>query len=406
MLLSALNFGIAVALIQGISKSEYGLYVQLWLCGLFATTVADALLGTAFNILNNRTTGERHPHLLANFYRLAQLIAVVASFSGVLLAIGLTRDWPDWSDRVLLAVVYGVYMLILVSREFKRVCFYLTERWQSALLMDAVFAACSVGLLGILWWQQWLTVTLVFAALGSASAAAAWLTPDLVKDKVPVQKNILRELAQTSWGLSSWALPGAILGWSINNVYLFVLSQLLGSTATAEANASKLTIMPLALTLVAWYQVSRADITRVAQGGDVDAYKTFTKKATLLMYVPVLVYTPLFALTYSWIEPLFVSRGYVHMDTLIALWFVSAALQPLKVLGSSMLGGFEAFKPLFKLSIVSLVTQMVCVVAVASLFGLPFVPLALIAADLLEIVVMWFFLLPRYVSAQNRQAAG
>jgi len=403
VLLSALNFGIAFALIQGISKAEYGLYVQLWLFGLLATAVADALLGNSFNILNNRSPSERPQHLLTNSYRLSLLIALAAALLGSGLSLWLTQDWTSWADRLLLSAVYAVYLLVLVSREFKRVCFYLTERWQSALMMDAIFATCSVALLGLLWVMNWLNVTLVLVALTAASAVAALLTPSLVTENVPAQRTALFKLAETSWSISSWALPGAMLGWCVNNVYLFVLSQLLGSTATAEANASKLAIMPLALTLVAWYQVSRADISRLAQSSDSTLYTPFIKRATLLMYAPVAIYTPLFILVYPWLEPLLVSRGYTHMDMLIALWFVSAALAPLKVLGTSMLVGFEAFKPLFKLSIASLLTQMVSVVIVASYFGLSYVPLALIAADLLEIAVMWFHLLPRFTAAQKRQ---
>ena len=82
VLLSALNFGIAFLLIQGIGKAEYGLYVQLWLFGLLATSIVDALLGNAFNSLNNRPGEERPPDLLRDSFLLALLIAGITSVLG------------------------------------------------------------------------------------------------------------------------------------------------------------------------------------------------------------------------------------------------------------------------------------------------------------------------------------
>ena len=71
----------------------------------------------------------------------------------------------------------------------------------------------------------------------------------------------------------------------------------------------------------------------------------------------------------------------------------------------SMLVGFEAFKPLFKLSVLSLVVQSVGVLAAARWAGLPYVLLALIVADAVEAAIMWFRLMPRYVSETRRRVA-
>lgn len=405
VLLSALNFGIAFLLIQGIGKAEYGLYVQLWLFGLLATSIVDALLGNAFNSLNNRPGEERPPDLLRDSFLLALLIAGITSVLGFSLSFWWTRDWPDGLARFELAGAYAAYLFVLVGREFKRVCLYLTERWQTALWVDTVFAGLSVTLLVGLWWQHALNVMTVFIALGTASAAAWWLTPALVQAASPAQLAKLFSLAKRSWAVSSWALPGTVVGWSINNIYLFILGEFMGAASTAEANASKLAIMPLALTLVAWYQISRADISRLAQGGDASAFRPFVKKAALLMYAPIVLYVPVFVLMFPWLEPHLIQRGYLQMDTLIALWFVSALLAPVKFLGMSMLVGFEAFKPLFKLSVLSLVVQSVGVLAAARWAGLPYVLLALIVADAVEAAIMWFRLMPRYVSETHRRVA-
>lgn len=406
LMLSALNFGIAFALIQGVSKPDYGLYVQLAMFALLASSVTDALLGNAFNILNNRTTGEQPPHLLSDIYRLSMVIASVATLAGFLLSLWLSRDWSVWSDRLLLALVYASYLFVSLSREFKRVCLYLTERWQQALLMDAMFVLCSTLLLGALAWNRWLNVTYVFVVLGASSALSAWFSPGMMDEKASGQRVALLKLARTSWGLSGWALPGVIAGWGINNAYLFILSLTLGSSATAEANAAKLAITPLVLTLVAWYQVNRAAVARLAQSGEPMAFKAFFKKATLMMYAPFFLYVPALAIIYPWIEPLLLNKGYTHFEALIVLWIVYALISPLKFLGTSMLVGFEAFKPLLKLDMVSLALQVIAVYVLASYFGLGYVLFALIAADLLQMAFMWIYLLPRYISGNARQSTS
>lgn len=405
VLLSALNFGIAFALIQGIPKVEYGLYVQLSLYGLLVATMMDAYLGNAFNILNNRSPDERPTDLLVNTIRISYAISALAAVTGVFMVVWLTRDWTDSINRTYLILVYTVYLLLVVNREFKRSCCYLTERWKQAFFMDAIFALSSVMLLFTLWWWGRLSVMTVFFALAVSSGLATVVTPTLTDLKPIYTLQTLAELAKKSWAASNWALPGSVLGWSINNAYLFVLSELSGPGATAEVNATKLAIMPLALTLIAWYQVSRADISRLAQSGISAAYKDFVRKSFLLMYAPVPVYLVLFYFVYPWIEPALLKKEYSHSEFLLLLWGFSAIITPLKFLGTSLLVGFEAFKMLFKLSLLSLVVQILGVFFFVKVFDFTYVVLALIITDFVEIGIMWLFMIPRYRSKMlNKEA--
>ena len=132
VLLSGLNFGIAFLLIRGITKSEYGLYVQLWMIGLLATVILDALLGNSFNILNNRPANIRPENLLKNTHWLSLVVSLIASAFGFICSLLLTADWASWVDRLMLAVAYIFYLFFMIGREFKRLSFYLTDDWRSA----------------------------------------------------------------------------------------------------------------------------------------------------------------------------------------------------------------------------------------------------------------------------------
>ncbi len=395
VLLSALNFGIAFALIQGIPKAEYGLYVQLSLYGLLVTTMMDAYLGNSFNILNNRPPDQRPADLLGNTIRISYAISALAALTGIIMVLWLTRDWSDALHRTYVILVYTVYLVLVVNREFKRACCYLTERWKQAFLMNAIFASCSVIFLSVLWWSGKLSVVSVFVALAVSSGLATVITPTLTELKPLHSIRSTLELAKKSWLVSNWALPGSVLGWSINNAYLFILSVLSGPGATAEVNATKLAIMPLALTLIAWYQVSRADISRLVQLGTSTSYTHYVRKSFLLMYAPVPVYLLVLYLVYPWMEPVLLKKDYTHSEFLLILWGFSAFITPLKFLGTSLLVGFEAFKVLFKLSLLSLVVQIAGVFFFVQFFDFTYVIVALILADLLEIVIMWFVFIPR-----------
>lgn len=398
VILSALNFGIAFALIQGISKTEYGMYVQLTLFGLLATSLVDALIGNAFNSLNSRSDTGSHDHLLAKALRLSGFSALVFSVVGGLYAFWLEHDGSLSVDQLLLVAAFIGYTMVLVRREFKRVCLYLTDRWQQALALDALYAGFVVCLLGMAWWIGQLTLTRVFVVLAVSSALAAAMTPSLVHKRNVVSLPDVMGLLKQCWAISAWALPGVAVGWAINNAYLFVLNLVLGAAATAELNASKLAVMPLMLSLVAWYQVSRSDIARLAHAETKTGFNPFVIKSALLMYAPVLLYVPLFYLVFPWIEPVVVAKGYAHMGPLVTFWFVLFLLNPIKYLGTSLLVGFEAFKPLLKLNLVSLTVQTVGVYYLATHQALPTVLFALMAADLIEGVVMWGYLLPRRLS--------
>lgn len=396
VLLSALNFGIAIALIQGISKASYGVYVQLFLFGLLVSTMADAFLANSFNILNNRSTEEKPPHLLQNSVHLSSGVAVVAAVLGIFLAAWLTRDWTDSIDRWTLYLIYPIYVFVLVTREMKRNFYYLTERWPQALFLDVAYALLCIFLLGLLWWKDGLTVSSVFAVLAASGWMANLVTPGLLNSESPKEPKALQALFYKSWSVSRWALPGAVVGWCINNAYLFVLGILAGAGATAEVNASKLAITPLVLSLVAWHQVSRSDIARLAQSDDPKSFKLFAIKSAILIHLPWVLYAPIFYIAYPWIDPYFSAKGYLHVDELLLLWFVFAAIAPIKYLGTSLLVGCEAFKPLFKLNLLSLVIQMAGVFFLVGNFDFSKALIALIVADAFEIIAMWFYLLPRH----------
>jgi O-antigen/teichoic acid export membrane protein len=90
---------------------------------------------------------------------------------------------------------------------------------------------------------------------------------------------------------------------------------------------------------------------------------------------------------------------------LLLLWGFSAIITPLKFLGTSLLVGFEAFKMLFKLSLLSLVVQILGVFFFVKVFDFAYVILALIIADFIEIGIMWLFMIPRYRSKMlNKEA--
>lgn len=398
VILSALNFGIAFALIQGISKTEYGMYVQLTLFGLLVTSLVDALIGNSFNSLNSRSDTASRDQLLARALRLSSFSALVFSALGGCYAFWLLHDDSLSLDQLLLVAAFIGHTVVLVQREFKRVCLYLTDRWQQALVLDALYAALVVCLMGAAWWAGQLTLTRVFVVLGVSSALAAAMTPSSVHKRHVVLPSDVMALFKQCWAISAWALPGVVVGWGVNNAYLFVLNLVLGAAATAELNASKLAVMPLMLSLIAWYQVSRSDIARLAHAEDKMGFKPFVIKSALLMYVPVLFYVPLFYVAFPWIEPVVVAKGYSHMGTLVTFWFVLFLLNPIKYLGTSILVGFEAFKSLLKLSVVSLTVQTAGVYYLATHHDLPTVLFALMAADLIEGAVMWGYLLPRYLS--------
>jgi O-antigen/teichoic acid export membrane protein len=197
------------------------------------------------------------------------------------------------------------------------------------------------------------------------------------------------------WGITRWAVPGVLVGWMGNSIYLYLTGAILGLAATAELNAARLLLMPVGLITVAWFQMARADIARLVGDNDRRKLRGFLAKSLALIFTPILGYFGVLALGYDWVVLLLSADKYGGLQGLTVVWAVYFSVYTVKFIAVGLLVGFEAYRPLLLVSVVSLCLQSGLLLWLPAVYGMPAVVWCLVASESLEMAILWGYLLPK-----------
>lgn len=396
-LLSALNFGVGVYLISFAAKEVYGLYVQLFAVGVLLCGVIDALIGNAIANLMSRSEPDEIDAVMADAQVLARLLGVGL---GILSCIGawvLQIQTGSHGHEAVTAISFGAYIVSLTFRDFKRASLNLRQRATEVLRLDATYAVlaalggAAVHALGSA------TVSQVFATLCLANALATASTTSVIQGAFWASREVLVGRFTQFWGLTRWALPGLATGWLGNSVYLYIVGFSLGLAATAELNASRLLLMPITLLTVAWQQMSRADIARLVKDGTRTGFNRFLLKSAVVIALPVAVYLLVLFELFDEVVSFVSLQRYEHLTELLRFWVVYALMYAVKFVGTCLLVGFGAYKPLLKMSVSSLLIQVVLLFTLPEYFGVSAVIWCLWASEFFELTAVWLYLMPGHL---------
>jgi len=152
-LLSGLNFVLGLVLIRLATKESYGLYAQMVVAGIFASTVLESLItGPLTTIAPGKTEAQR-VHLVACLRRfqwqLSALLAVLFGTASV--AVGYYAKLPE--SLPALGLAFAVYVFANALREYQRSLHFIEGRPRRVLHIDLAYAlvvAAGVALLIVL----------------------------------------------------------------------------------------------------------------------------------------------------------------------------------------------------------------------------------------------------------------
>jgi len=398
MLLSGLNFLIGLALIRYATKETYGLYSQLFGITVLTTSLLEAMIGSALTTLAARANENDRVGLVARAFRVQMTAALVFALlcgAGVWV---LSLDAAHQDEAGLgLACAFAALVCSLSCREFCRTALFIESRPQVVALMDLLFVGLTVCAGGLLLWQTTVSVTAVIALLALTNGAAALLfapklwwpaggrTSDFSSD------HDLRAL----WKLSRWALIGAIVAWSVNNGYLYFAGGFLGVAALADLNAARLLLIPISIVAMAWGRVARPTLGRSIVAQDWVGLRRWIAGSTVAMEVFALTYVALLLWGFPWLSTNLFGEKYHHIAGLLLLWGVYFAVNCARNVGTTTLISFGAYRVLFWQGLSSVPVLVVgCWFAIPR-YGVMGALVAMILVEVCELVVNWFFLLPR-----------
>jgi O-antigen/teichoic acid export membrane protein len=378
-LLSGLSLVVALALVHGASKQEYGLFALVTALLLLLRGVQNALVLTLLSTQGARRAGSSRASFVRTLSRLQAGL-------GWLLAVVLAGGVALYTGAAVLAASSGIALAGGWMREYRRGVALLEARNRAALVGDALFVALSgAGLLGLAL-RGPMTAAGALAVTGVAAGAAAWigfprLPAGAVDDHRPVVTEALRQ--------GRWTLPGMAVTWGQNSGYIYLVGLALDATAVADIAAARLFIVPLLLVGVAWGRVflPRAGAL-LGEGRDEVVLAGCVKSAAViagLAVAYVLALVVAFALGLGRLLP----ADYASVEPLVVLWCVFAAVNLLRSIASTALVARLHFRALFGVSVAAAAASLLLVVALLGPLGARGAIIGLVGGELVVGALSW-----------------
>jgi O-antigen/teichoic acid export membrane protein len=347
VLLSGLNFAVGMCLIRFGTKSDYGLYSQLFAASLFAVGVLEALIGSPMVALAAHMDATERAQMVLRLRRF-QWGAGLAL--GLLFGIG--AGWvvhgslPEL-DAVPAGLAFGLYVFTSTLREFRRSVWYMESDLGSLLLSDGAYVLVALGLGGLLWWLNLFGASAVLGALSLANLLAGLLGrgPSMgpADGVAPPWHHTLAQI----WDKGKWAVPGTAVAWLGSYGFLYLTSAMSGVQATADVSAARLPLVPVGLMVVAWSRVARPVAGRMLNARDWSGLNRLTWASLGAIELLTVVYLAMLMLAFPWLESHVLSSKYQGVHPLVWAWGVFFLVTVPRNIAGTWMVSIGAFRQLF-----------------------------------------------------------
>lgn len=398
-LLSGLNFALGLILIRLASKESYGIYSQLYVAGIFASTVIEALItGPLTTIAPGKSEAERArlTTLLLRFqWQLSLALAILFGVASGAVAYTTGIDThPLW-----LAGAFAFYILANAQREYHRSISFIEARPRRVLFTDITYALGVVVGIGVLLLVGYLTVPAILLVLGLANVIGMWRTTDhhaaiLPPADAQSQRLDYRAAVSAVMQRGRWALPGALVAWATNYSYLYLAAAILGVAASADLNASRLLLMPISLSVLAWSRVARPIVSRLFAARDWKHLDRLAWASVAAIEIVTIAYVVVLWLMLPWLQAHVLGSKYHGLEPMVLAWGGYFAINAARWIGSSWLTSNDQYKLLLISGIACLLIMLAASAIFIPLYGTWGAILALIVVEAFDLVLIWAIFLP------------
>ncbi|MEI2414839.1 hypothetical protein V8Z80_01510 [Orrella sp. JC864] len=387
--LSALNLAVGLVLIRLTAKQDYGTYAQLYAAGLFAATIAEALITNPLTTLASQYTPARRAAMIAHMDRFQGRLSwgIAALFGlGCMLAVHLLQ----LPQAVALGAAFALYVKTNAMREYRRSILFIDEKARQVLGIDLRYGAAVLAATGLLVWLGWLSVPAIFAALALANVLALWGTarrPAPAAGEAAGALGYAQAVAE-SWRRGRLGLPGALLAWGINYSYLYVSAAWLGAEAAADLNASRLLLMPISLSVVAWSRVARPVMGAQIAAGDGAALRRLLWASVLGIELLTLAYVLALWAALPWLQHHVLGPRYANVGPLVLVWGAYFAIYAARWVGTALMMGADRYRYMLGVAVTSFLFMLVALLLIPR-YGTLGAIMALAAVECLSLALVW-----------------
>lgn len=383
--LSLLNFALGLLLIRLTAKEAYGTYAQLYVAGLFAASMAEALITNPLTTLAAGSPPERRDELIAHLSRLQGILS-----TGTALILGVGAAVVIWYAALpspwLLGIAFAAYVKTSATREFRRSILFLHHQPQRVLKLDLAFGLVLTAGAAVLVGLGWLHLPAVFIVLAAANALTLLRQPPLPVARVPTA---YRNTVHEAWRRGRLSLAGAVLAWTVNYSYLYLAAAWLGAAASADLNASRLLLIPISLSVVAWSRVARPTLGVHLVRGEWSTLRRLVLLSAGGITALTILYVGTLWLNLPWLGPLLLGDKYAHAHILVAAWGLYFTVNGVRSVYSAVLIAQDRYGYLLMAASVSVLILALTIGFAIPRFGTLGAIFTLILVEIVDLILIW-----------------
>ncbi|MBS7811745.1 lipopolysaccharide biosynthesis protein [Roseococcus pinisoli] len=386
--LSMLNLTLGLILIRLASKDDYGIYTQLYVAGIFAAGIGEALITSPLTTLASTYPEDQRRAMVGHLDRFqGRLSTIVALLFG--LGCAAVTNWAQMGQPLWLGLGFAFYVKTNAIREYRRSSLFIEGEAQRVLWIDLRYGIAALACTGLLIWMEWLHIPAVFGMLGVANLVALLGThahPVPATDAVPDYRYAVRE----AWKRGRLGLPGSILAWIINYSYLYLTAAWLGAAATADLNASRLLLMPISLTVLAWSRVARPLIGRRLIERDRRGLRRLLVVSVVGMEVLTLAYIGVLWLAFPLLQQHVLGANYASAQHLVLGWGFYFAVNAARWIGTAALLAVDRYGSTLAVTAVSLTLVLISMNILIPRYGTAGAVMSLTLVETVGLILVWF----------------
>ena len=381
ILLSFINFLIAVSLVRGSTKQEYALFILIQAGILMAQGIQNALLlSPQATIYPTRVESERKiikETAAAGQIGVALIIAAVGA-----VVIFVHQYVAHEHGLVVLPMAFSAAALGAMSREGVRAYRYVQGDSKQAFFGDLQYAMLLVPTIALLWFTGKISAASVLLSMG-----AAGFMPLMLSSRKPRWQKFDIATWLAFWKLGRWSLPSVIATWINLNAYAYIVMAVLGAAAVADMSASRLFLVPIALSLIAWSNMMRPRISGMMAIGDIQGVRRLTYRYATAGELALIFYLAIVVIFYGELERVLGAK-YHGLLPLVCMWAVFFAFNILRsVFMATLMASASGYRMLHHMSWFILAMVIPCLLLLSAR-GMEWVIAILCVVELLSAIVV------------------
>jgi len=395
---SGTMFLVQMALVLTASKSEYGLFTLVMSYILVGQSIFSAFFGAPLITALSRLPGESQSEaaMVARSWQLRAALALAAAF-----VVGVALFSPRQS--IALTIAAAMTFVGLSYRDAQRTAWTVNLRMAKAFLNTCFFSGLVViGGGSLLLWLNRLDATQSLAIV----AGAVFLS------NVSRLWRVVRQRATMPHGFGRyyrspvlWSVPGAIVVWIQNNLYLTIVAVYLNLSAVGEISAGRMLAVPYLLASTGLLRVAQVRYTHLFQKEGSDAALRMMRNWIVgNIGTGVALSVLLLALDRVASHQLVPPR-YPHLLEIAACWFLFAGIATARGAVSSLFQAIGRYRPIVLANIFAIPTVLGGIALLIPALGLPGAILPMAAAEAQLMITLLVVLRLRRPSADEIHGA-